>query len=41
MTMKKSECIQRLPEGGYVFRIYPANNRLLVPEDGVIGLCAI
>ena len=27
MTMKKSECIQRLPEGGYVFRIYPANNK--------------
>lgn len=27
MTMKKSECIQRLPEGGYVFRIYPSNNK--------------
>ena len=27
MTMKKSECIQRLPEGGYVFRIYPPNNK--------------
>ena len=25
--MKKSECIQRLPEGGYVFRIYPSNNK--------------
>ena len=25
--MEKSKCIQRHPEGGYVFRIFPSNNK--------------